>query len=389
MKIKKYEANTEQEAILKVKDDMGKDALVLSIKKIQPKGIFRFFKKPLVEVTAACEEENEKAEDNSVLPIPPSQNLEIPKSNEAPNAIDKTIEKLEKKIDGLKDILGNISDKMSDYENTNIKSEEGVYKNKILQVVYNNLISNEVMPEIANTLLDGLDRPEYTEGDNIDLAVKQVYDRIVRILGMPKPIQIGNPIKPIVIMGPTGVGKTTTIAKLSSCFMLKEHKTVGLITSDTYRIAAVEQLKTYADILGIEVEVVYSPDSVSEIVKKLEYNDIIFFDTAGCSYKNTKQIDELGMIIKNIGNCEKYLVLSMTTKFSDLQEIVKTYSNITDYNIIFTKYDETLKKGVVLNIAYLTGKSLSYITTGQNVPDDIEVLKPTEIAKVLLGSIDE
>lgn len=420
MKIKKYEATTEQEAILKIKDELGMDAVILSIKKTQPKGIFKFFRKPNVEVTAAYEEnpkENKDKEDTYKQEIPKQQisneqtfNEQISDINDKPDLQTQSIpqitnqdenkaeiknetkiedksemENLQKKIENLESILSNMSSKLDNYKfNGNEK-----YKNKIIQVAYDNLVSNDVMPEIIDKLLDGLGDLDNLNDDEVNYTIKTIYDRIVEIIGKPKPIVIDErKPKIIAVMGPTGVGKTTTIAKLSSFFMLNQHKHVSLITADTYRIAAVDQLKIYADILGIQTEVLYSVEDVDDTFKKLSYSDIIFVDTAGRSHKNSEQFNELNLLLQQMNNSEKYLVLSMTTKFSDLKNIVETYSKIADYNIIFTKCDETLTKGSILNIRYLTGKSLSYITNGQDVPDDIEIINPSEIAKTLLGSID-
>lgn len=381
MKIKKYEASTEQEAILKVKEDLGKDALILNIKKIQPKGVFKIFTKPRVEVTVAYEEKKE----------------EIKKSFTANSTNDESIkneifvDNIEKKIDNLETLLYKMSSKLLSYEDIVKQKSNEKYNNTIINIIYDNLIANEVMPEIAVKLLENLDEIIEKDKENLNLAVGIVYNRIIEIIGNIQPIIINKDEKPsfIVMMGPTGVGKTTTIAKLSSHFILKEHCDVGLITADTYRIAAIEQLKVYSDILGIETEVIYSETEIEDIFKKLSYKDIVFIDTAGRSHKNNEQIDELNLLLQKTKNCGKYLVLSMTTKCKDLISIVDTYSKITDYNIIFTKSDETITKGIILNICYLTGKTLSYITNGQNVPEDIEIIKPEEIAKALLGSIEE
>ncbi len=391
MKIKKYTAPTEQEAILQIKEELGKDALILNIKKIQPKGIFKIFNKPSVEVTAAYEE---KVQDNDTNDV--QKDLDVQKEKIIGNALEmqrnqsiQNLERnLEKKIGNLEGILNIISAKLSNYETISDKNDKQIYNNKVIQVMYDNMIQNEVLPNITKKILAGLDEIIDKNINHTNLAIKTAYDRIIEVIGKPRPITLQNKPEIVVIMGPTGVGKTTTIAKLSSYFILEKNRSVGLITADTYRIAAVEQLKIYSSILGLETEVIYSENELEEKFNKLSEKDIIFVDTAGRSHKNNEQLEELSLLLNHMKNCTKYLVLSMTTKFSDLKNILDIYSKISDYNIIFTKADETITKGVILNICYLTGKPISYITDGQNVPDDIEIMKPEDIAKSLLGSID-
>ncbi len=375
---KKYEAKTEQEALLKVKEDLGVDALILSIKRIKPNGIYKFFRKPYVEVTASIEEKKETL--NSTFQS--KLQSELKKDIEVNN--------LEKKIDNLESLLNNMSNKLLNYENLIGQNQTKRYKSKIIEMMHYNLTESEVIPELATKLLHDLD--DFIEDDeneeNINLAIKIVYNRIIDIIGTPQPIVINK--KPIIIifMGPTGVGKTTTIAKLASKFMIEQESTVGFITADTYRIAAVEQLKVYAEIIGVETKVLYSENEVEHTLNEFSDKDIIFIDTAGRSHKNNEQINELNLLLEQINDCERYLVLSMTTKYKDLMNIINTYSMASEYSIIFTKADETSTKGNILNICYLTGKSLSYISNGQNVPEDIELVKPEKIARALLGRVD-
>ena len=190
-----------------------------------------------------------------------------------------------------------------------------------------------------------------------------------------------------MFVGPTGVGKTTTLAKIAANYLLDQKKTIGLITADTYRIAAVEQLKTYAEILGIPITVVYTPAEIKEAISMYAGKDMILIDTAGRSHKNKAQFEELKALITAAEADEIYLVLSATTSSSNCREIIKSYSFLTNYKLIFTKTDEAPMPGIILNARYLTGKSLSYITTGQSVPDDIEVANIDKITKNLIGSI--
>lgn len=421
MKIKKYEADTEQEAMIKIKEELGKDAVILSIKKIQPKGVFKLFNKPKVEVTAAYEENdiNEAKKDTSYNDF--ENNLafirelnearkektsepEIQEKTSASNLTDEAngqiyqqqnsykevkedMKYLEQKIDNLEILLNKVTEKVANTEKSILKRNNNLYENEALNNIYSNLLDNEVLPEVAEGLLDGMEELLKDNGGDVESVLKVVYNRIIDMMGDIKPVAINNKPEIIVMMGSTGVGKTTTIAKLSSYFILNEHKKVGLITADTYRIAAVEQLKVYADILGIEVAVVYCENEVKATIERFKDKDIIFVDTAGRSHKNNAQVNELSLLLEEMPDCQKYLILSAATKYKDAVNIIETYSKISDYNIIFTKVDETVTKGLILNICHLTGKPLSYITVGQNVPDDIELINPQEIAKELLRSM--
>ena len=196
--------------------------------------------------------------------------------------------------------------------------------------------------------------------------------------GQPQKIELvpGQP-KIVFFIGPTGVGKTTTIAKVASRFKVDYGKKVAFLTADTYRIAAAEQLRTYANIL-----------EMNAAIERVKDYDLVLVDTAGFSYKNEDQRKDMRNLIESLDDkYEKdvYLVLSATTKYRDLMEIVDKYHEISDYKIIFTKLDETSSYGSLLNIRMYSGADVSYVTTGQNVPDDIEIFQSQKIVKQLLG----
>ncbi len=167
---------------------------------------------------------------------------------------------------------------------------------------------------------------------------------------------------------------------------------IALLTADTYRVAAVEQLRTYASILDIPLDVIYSEEDLRDGIERLKECDLIFVDTAGRSHKNVEQCDELFHLIETVDEIDGFekeicLVLSVTTKFRDLEKICDTYSKLGSYRIIFTKLDETSALGNILNIAILTDGKISYTTYGQNVPDDINLIDVQSIAKSLLGGV--
>jgi flagellar biosynthesis protein FlhF len=393
MKIRRYLGNNAQEAILKVKMDLGNDALILSTRKVRPKGFFRVFAKPMVEVLAAIDDNNysqktqESLNDDKSIKTPSKE--AVPKEN-----LDEKEEKiinLENKVSSIEIMLKKMYEQLlvaGGKEKTEIKNPNQISNTKALQLFYQNLLKNEVEVEIAKQVID-LANKKIGEYSSVGDAALVLYNTLSEMLGEPETINLQGGEKPttVIFVGPTGVGKTTTLAKIAANYTLNHKKDVGLITADTYRIAAVEQLKTYAEILGIPITVIYTPEEIKNAIGEYQDKDLILIDTAGRSYTNKGQFDELKELVKASNTSEVYLVISAATSMRTCREIIKQYSFLKQYKLIFTKTDETPVMGVIFNVRYLTGKRLSYITTGQNVPDDIEVVEVNKLAKNLLGSI--
>jgi len=186
-------------------------------------------------------------------------------------------------------------------------------------------------------------------------------------------------------VGPTGVGKTTTIAKLAADQSFSERRNVGFITADTYRIAAVDQLRTYADILNIPLEVVFSPAELSRAYKKLEECDLLFMDTAGRNYRNELFVSEVNSLLSPWEQSETVLVLSMTSKYGDMKAVASQFAKYGVKQLLLTKFDETDSFGAVLNLIKQFDFRISYITCGQTVPDDIRQFEPEELVRRILG----
>lgn len=426
MIIKKFQASTETEAIMMAKDDLGKDAIVMNIKTIKPKGIFSIFRKTVVEVTAAVDEENEgekkkenKPEskvssqfnakiDEKLHPERKNESITSKEEKELEDKLNSLAKLLEQQIESQKMEEKKANSALSAQKEIEAEKEEtdkekkeeekqselakkDSLKSKSMDLIIEQLTNNEVSYEYAKQIMD-----EITHAGNIrtlDDMLACVYQKIILKLGETKPIEFDeDDKKPKVIffVGPTGVGKTTTIAKLSSKLILEEKKKIAIFTADTYRIAAVEQIKTYANILSIPVEVVYETEDLEEFLPKYKDYDYILIDTAGRSHKNKEQIDDLKKLFGVFSeySVQTYLVLSATTKYKDLKNITSLYEDMSEYSLIFTKLDETDAIGNILNIKLDTGRQLSYVSYGQNVPDDIEVMNPQIIAKQVLGGGD-
>ena len=439
MIVKKYQGTTEEEAVKKAQEDLGNSAVVLNVKELKQRGIFRLFKKDVVEITAALEEDEFKNGINKRKPsftnpavvtlaaafemgiqTAPVKTLSSNTSSGVNLVADENIAvksdsgsgsaMLEQKLDVLHNLLqsqinqnvekntmarnsnksGTEGESSGDNNGKSAVAERENTNMKFIKLIYKKLVDNEVDEKYADMIMGDIEGSLKKES-NIDSILAAAYQKIILKLGEADDINIAEKPKVIFFVGPTGVGKTTTIAKIASRFKLEQQARVAFITSDTYRIAAVEQLNTYASIIDSPVSVIYSADELEEAVKEYKDYDLIMVDTAGRSHKSSEQMDELGDMLARTRalsedfDVKVYLVLSITTKYKDLVNITERYKDIDDWSIIFTKLDETLSLGNILNIRMLTGASLSYTTSGQNVPNDIELINEQSIAKQLLG----
>ena len=301
---------------------------------------------------------------------------------------------LEEKLDNLQSLL---EKQLSAQEEKAVQEEKAKQEEKqeeenrarvsFLRLLYNKMIDNEVHEKYANEIIDEIDRnckPDVT----MDYMLSEIYQRMILKLGKPYMIEEEAGPKVVFFVGPTGVGKTTTIAKIASSFRVEQKKKVALLTADTYRIAAAEQLRTYANILEVPFRVVYTAQEISQAIEDFKDYDYVLVDTTGHSPNNEAQREGMGELIGSVETTarkEVFLVLSASTKYRDLMKIADTYKEIADYKLIFTKLDETSTLGNIYNLKMYTGASLSYVTYGQNVPDDIEYFNPQAPVKQLLG----
>lgn len=407
MIIKKFQAETEKEAILMAKEELGKDAIVTNIKTIKPKGIYKFFRPSKVEITAAVDDTVNYEEDSLLSSFQKLIN-ENQSNKQTETRKEKVIEKqidkdenlfvdvkstysseIEKRLDSLQNLIE--KQIKPTQENATLSIEEDKSnENEYIKLIYKQMLINEVDEKYANQIINEIEAT-LQKGASVDTVLTSIYQKIVLKLGQPETIELGEKkTKFVFFIGPTGVGKTTTIAKIASGFKMNKNTKMALVTSDTYRIAAVEQLRIYANILGVPLKVIYSAEEMSQTKEEFEDYDIVLIDTAGRSHKNTEQKDDLEALLGTVDDSMKeiYLVLSATTKYKDLVRITETYSTIANYRIIFTKLDETICMGNILNVKMMTGSPLSYVAWGQNVPNDIGRLDAQFVAKKLLGGSD-
>jgi flagellar biosynthesis protein FlhF len=405
MIIKKFIAKTEKEAVENAKKELGEGVVVMNVKTVKSKGFLAFLKPHMMEVTVALEEESEKytaAVSAISNVIASSQKKEAEATKPAPSPAPaamatepparKENSAIEEKLDSLQSLLEQQLQKPEeDKEEKTGKEEEKKEEtetDKFMHLLYDTMLDNEVDEKYAQEIIDEI---EQINKPNIpfDYALANTYQKMILKFGKPSGIEPAeNGIKLVFFIGPTGVGKTTTIAKIASKFRVDEKKKVALLTADTYRIAAAEQLRTYANILEVPFRVIYTVEEIRKAIEDFRDYDYILIDTAGHSHQNSTQKENMSNFIHSVDDKvekEVHLVLSATTKYRDLISIADSYREMADYKLIFTKLDETTTLGNLLNLRLYTGASLSYVTHGQNVPDDIEDFNPQKTVKRLLG----
>lgn len=257
-----------------------------------------------------------------------------------------------------------------------------------LQKICDRLLDQEVERDLMEYWLERVyerrsQHPFAPESFDWEQALREEVEEFIRTRldnGISKDTKI------VYVAGPTGVGKTTTIAKLAAEQLFKHHRKVGFITSDTYRISAVEQLRTYATIFNVPLEVVQSPGDVQRAIQRLEHCDLILMDTAGRNYRNELLVSELQSLLSPIEESETYLVLSLTSKSKDMLNITGHFSKFGLGKVVFTKMDETSSCGGMFNLLHHFPVQLAYITNGQNVPDDLLHPNTDMVTSMLLGA---
>ena len=347
-----------------VKNNLGRDAVILHTRKFRKGGFLGFFAKEMVEVMAATDTPAPPIEKKAVV-----RNAESGRNGEAD---DPKLTAMQLELSNMRKMLEQVLCKMP-------KGDKNI--SPLLEL----LIKNDIDTQIAENLVKGLPEESPLHTSDSGLIQQLLIDRIKSYLQKVDGISVPESGQKVVaFIGPTGVGKTTTIAKLAANFAVKNGYKVALVTADTYRISAVEQLKTYADIMGIPVDIVYSADELKAALYRHKDKQLVLIDTAGRSPRNHYQLAELQALLQVEPHIETHLVLSTTTKYKDALDIVNKFSMCSPQKFLFTKIDEASNIGTILNLLYHFPITLSYVTTGQNVPDDIELANPNKLANLIL-----
>ncbi len=253
--------------------------------------------------------------------------------------------------------------------------------------LYTDMIESDIEESVAQELIERLRNEAIADVDDRAAVQTELVRMLADELTVTGPIEaLPGQGRVVALVGPTGVGKTTTIAKLAANYRLRENKRVGLITVDTYRIAAVEQLRTYADIIDLPMEIVSTPREMREAIARMSDLDLILMDTAGRSPRDEVKIQELKSMLTEAEPDEVHLVLSAVGGARSLAMTAERFATVGTTALLITKLDEATALGNLLSVTRNCGLPLSYLTDGQNVPDDIQVAESKELARMILGT---
>ncbi|MBY6036075.1 flagellar biosynthesis protein FlhF [Fictibacillus nanhaiensis] len=368
MKVKKYTANSLPEAMKLVRADLGSGAVILNTREVQAGGFLGFFTKKNIEIFAGLDQdvEYEKPKKTVQTSVKQQSIQDLQQDHE----LTQEIRQLKKMVQTL-----------------NMQNKAGDELPDFVKDWHTFLSEHEIEPTVLEELIANLNR-KYVSLEKEETESYDWHKWITDWLGARmKKSEFGGfhyETKFLNLIGPTGVGKTTTIAKIGAKAVLKDGKKVAFITTDTYRIAAIEQLKTYAEILNIPCEVAYTAEDFKKAKEKFKDFDLVLVDSAGRNFLNRFYIEELQRVVHFDKDMKNYLVLSLTSKYKDMETIYNQFKSLPVHKVIFTKKDETTTFGSILNLAISHGVPLGYITNGQNVPDDMFEADADELIHMLL-----
>ncbi|MCH6266811.1 flagellar biosynthesis protein FlhF [Neobacillus citreus] len=435
MKTKKIIADSMPLALKMVRQELGDNAIIVNTRTIKKGGMFGFFGKQKYEVTAySIEKEQpstqgnfaaglkEKVEKNYLEKSTP-QNEDVAEENQISGIYNKSknlYHFYSQKPEDNQNVGQEVSKPVNDgampvkvperyasnkaESNSQLLDEIQNMRKMMMNFMMGDKVSGTLPPDLAKWvnrlkkqgvdeeviehLLTGLMGKHENFNHLTDKEYKQELSTAIEKIiekRIPTTHMVNEDTHLINVVGPTGVGKTTSIAKLATEQVLRQKRRVAMITTDVYRIGAVEQLKTYAGILNVPIEVVRSTNELDAALRKLDTYDLIYMDTTGRNYKEAKFREAINEYLNHPLKSENYLVMSMTTKFEDMQILLNEFLNSPIKKLILTKFDETGSYGSILNIAYQYPYQLAYLTNGQSVPEDIIPIDAGQITRYLLG----
>ncbi len=416
MRIKKFTAGSMREALMQIKDELGEEAIILKTRKL-PKKVFALGSHDEVEVTAAIDEtaapepqlppisvttgvysrprvsgtdDPDRPGNHEIKKWEPPENggtiiIEDERMAQAPRRTgdrrdQQEILELRESVRELREMVAGIMNGA-----TPATPAKGGEFSGGWAVLHRKLLNSEVKPSIAETLIRQLSSANAALSDT--QAEKKLISALISSLPVAGPLKLkkNGPLV-VIFVGPTGAGKTTTLAKLAAHCRISRRKRVSILTADTYRIAAIDQIRTFTDIIKVGLQVIFSPEEAAQAIRGCSGDDIVFIDTAGRSQRNGEHMDHLRELLAVLGPDEIHLVLSATTKDSDLLECIERYRPLGVNRLLFTKLDETGQIGNIFNAVHQSGIPVSYFTSGQSVPDDIEAAQASRLLQRLLGN---
>jgi len=387
MKLRTYRSRSIADALVKVKRDLGPDAVILHTRTVQQGGLLGFGARRMVEITATkqanalhCATRKGTIRSDSGARGSHREDAAVGQSVLAP-ASNTAVEQLHREMGAVRSLVQEL---LSESRRAHLPSVP-----QDLHPTYSHLIEQEVAQEVAVGLIQQirgeLSSRQVADPETVRARLAAYIEQMVPP-AVPIVCDKTDRAKVVALVGPTGVGKTTTIAKLAANFRLRERRSVALVTIDMYRIAAVDQLRTYAQIIDVPLKVVLSPGEFQDAVHSLREHDVIFVDTAGRSPNDTIKLNELRGFFQTVKPDEVHLVLAGNCNERVLLSAIDRFEPIGIDRILFTKLDEAVGFGLILSVVKQVNAKLSYMTTGQDVPDDIELSSGRRLAQLILGS---
>ncbi len=377
MHVKKFYANSMPEAMAAIRAELGADAIILQTQKKRHPGLLGFFRRPRLEVTAAVDK------DLRDFPQPT-------------RAASGEVRQMRRELADLKLALAQVA-KSRDTQTAaqSLRQQSGQYtlppRVTSLDGWYKRLLEQGVVTELAQQIIQTVaDELSRWALDNENVLNEHLHWHLGRRLKIPQPIVLtpGTP-QVLFLVGPTGVGKTTTIAKLAANFKRNQKARVLMITADTFRVAAIPQFKAFGEILDIPTAVAYTPTDLAALIAESSQFDLILVDTPGRNQRSPDAVSEIADFLAAVPRKTVFLTIAAGTQFQDMQQIAAAFGTMKIDNLIFTKTDETVSFGAAYSLACVTRTPLSYLTTGQRVPDDIEVASAERVIDLLVGEVPD
>jgi len=353
------------EALALIRADLGRDAVILHSEEVRGRGPLARLRRPYLEVVAAVDT------DLSDFPRPTP-------------AADQSIRRMQAELAALKLTLAQVTESRTEPGN-------GIRSVATLEDWYRRLLEQGVAPPLAQQVIQtAADELSRWAIDNQGVLNQHLHWHLGRRLTFAEPLSVTPGCSTVFfLVGPTGVGKTATIAKLSANFSRAQRARVLIITTDTFRVGAISQMAAFGQLLGIPVEVAYNPPQLAALVTGSQLYDLIMVDTPGRNQRVADQVAELSRYVSAVPRRVVHLALAAGAKYEDMRQMAQAFGTVAPNGLVFTKLDETSTLGPAYTLACETGLPLSYLTTGLRVPEDIEVATPERLVDAMVGRVPD